>query len=159
MNKLRGFTLIEMMVVVAIIAIIAAIALPSYDNFLRKKDIAAAQQEMQRIATELERHKMKNFSYAGYATHSFEIPAGSATKKYTITVVDAQTKGALSAITLDGVAKADGQNWIITAVRKDTDAQPKHPDLLLSSKGERCMTTATNSAIKTYSCASISEKW
>lgn len=45
MNKQQGFTLIELMIVVAIIAILAAIALPQYQNYVAKSQFTAAMAE------------------------------------------------------------------------------------------------------------------
>lgn len=61
-----GFTLIELMVVVVIVALLAAIALPSYQIYVQRSHLAQAQQEMQKLAEQLERHKAKNFSYKGF---------------------------------------------------------------------------------------------
>ena len=50
MKTQRGFTLIEVMIAVAIIAILVAVALPSYQEYLKKGRRAAAQTLMMEIA-------------------------------------------------------------------------------------------------------------
>ena len=115
MKKTHGFTLIELMITVVVVAIIAAIAVPSYQQYIERKDLAIARQEALRIAAELERFKAKNFSYKGFdasylytyestdaggnpttasyynkTTGQLLLPLGStsSTAKYTLTLVD-----------------------------------------------------------------------
>jgi type IV pilus assembly protein PilE len=77
-NTQKGFTLIELMVVVVVVAILAAIAVPSYQYYIRRAHLAQAQQEMLKLAEQLERHKAKNFSYKGFnAAYLYTDKAGT----------------------------------------------------------------------------------
>ena len=61
----KGFTLIEMMIVVAIIAILAAIAYPSYTQYKIRTNRVDVQSEMMRIAQNLQNYKLVNHTYTG----------------------------------------------------------------------------------------------
>lgn len=55
MKRSRGFTLIEMMIAVAIVGIIAAIAYPSYMESVRKSNRAEAKVELMDVVARLQR--------------------------------------------------------------------------------------------------------
>lgn len=61
----RGFTLIELMIVVAVVAILAAVAFPSYQEHVRKSRRAQAKADLIELAQVLERHHTVQNSYAG----------------------------------------------------------------------------------------------
>lgn len=54
MNKQQGFTLIELMIVVAIIGILAAIAVPAYQNYIRKAAYSEVVSSMASVKTAIE---------------------------------------------------------------------------------------------------------
>ncbi|RKG54690.1 pilin [Acinetobacter cumulans] len=54
MNAQKGFTLIELMIVVAIIGILAAIAIPQYQNYIAKSQVSRAVAELGAIKTAFE---------------------------------------------------------------------------------------------------------
>ena len=60
----RGFTLIEMMIVVAIIGVLAAIGYPSYQQYVIKTKRTDMMTEMQNIASEIESRKLAQGSYS-----------------------------------------------------------------------------------------------
>ena len=64
----NGFTLIELMIVVAMIAIIMTIALPSYSQYKKRVNRTDIQAKMMNMAQHLESHKLANFKYPATAT-------------------------------------------------------------------------------------------
>ncbi len=67
-GKQNGFTLIELMVAVAIVAILASIALPSYQAYVRRGNRGAAEGEMMDIASREQQFLLANRAYADWPT-------------------------------------------------------------------------------------------
>jgi len=65
----RGFTLIELMIVVVIVAVLAAIALPSYRSYVIRANRSQAQQYMQDIANREEQFRLDARAYTTTLTH------------------------------------------------------------------------------------------
>ncbi len=82
MNKSRGFTLIEVMIVVVIVGLLAAIAYPAYTSYIERGLQREAQGQIMELASALERHRTKNFSYQG-ATVAGLAPELNANVNYT----------------------------------------------------------------------------
>lgn len=61
----HGFTLIEVMIVVAIVAILAAVALPSYNDYLLRGKLAEAHGELAAMRSKLETFFLDNRKYEG----------------------------------------------------------------------------------------------
>ena len=79
MNKQKAFTLIELMVTVAIVGILASIAYPSYQDSVMKSRRADAQGALLGYANTMERHFTVNNTYIG-------APTNPGTAYYDITV-------------------------------------------------------------------------
>lgn len=60
----KGFTLIELMVVVAILAILSAVGYPAYQNFVLNGETADARATMMNIMQEQNTYYANNFGYA-----------------------------------------------------------------------------------------------
>lgn len=67
-RSLRGFTLTELMIVVALIGILAAFAYPAYQNYVREARRADGHSALSRIAAQQERYFSDNNSYVADLT-------------------------------------------------------------------------------------------
>lgn len=155
MKSHQGFTLIEMLMVLIILSVITAFAVPSYQEYARKKERAVAQQEMQKLAMELEKFRGKNFSFAGFPQTSLRVPVDTSQKQtYTITI----TNGAGANLSN---ASVNGFTWRMHAVRTNPQAQARNYDLLMTSTGTRCMTKIADVVNKAANidCGNGSETW
>lgn len=87
MKKQLGFTLIEVMIVVVIVAILAAVAIPSYQDSVRKTRRADAKEALTSAAALQERYFFTHNTYA--ATHgTLGIATDSTEGYYTIIFAD-----------------------------------------------------------------------
>lgn len=90
MKNNKGFTLIEVMIVVAIIGILAAIAYPSYDEYVKRGNRTEGQAFLQDVAARQERYFSQNNAYITDTDDlaKLGVSASSPTGKYTLSLSD-----------------------------------------------------------------------
>ncbi len=97
MGRMRGFTLLELMIVVVIIAVLAAVAIPTYGRDAFRAHRADGQELLLRVATAQERYYATANAYGGLTDIGFDNPAISEKGFYSVTVVASSSSQAFVA--------------------------------------------------------------
>lgn len=95
--KQRGFTLIELMIVVAIIGILAAIAIPSYRDYTLRAYIVDATNELSSVRSQLEQHYQDNRTYETAGTFTTPCVASKTVGKFTVACTSNATTYSITA--------------------------------------------------------------
>ena len=185
MNRHKGFTLIELMVTVAMVAILASIAIPSYRQYAIRNAESQAQAKMKQLEIELNRWRATALTYKGFkpakvasdgtTSYGYDetdnktiyVPANSTVDnyQYKILLVDGDnTANSLvrsrSTTTLTNADLVTGRSWVMYATPNPATFNDASK-LLLNSNGLQCKAKNSDSAVTESStdCGANSETW
>ena len=131
MKKINyGFTLVEVMVTVAILGVLAAIAIPNYQNTVRKSNRADAKTALNTLSNELARFYAVNRTYTTDMTN-FSLPSATA--------ASALSENGNFRISIAAGADGIAKNYIISATQ-ETSYQKKDTDcatFAMTSAGQK----------------------
>jgi len=106
-KKYRGFTLIELMITVAIIAILASIALPAYNNYIYKARRADGMEALMKLQLAQEKYRRTHTAYTNDLAMLDGIGATSAEGHYVIALTSATATVYVATATAQGAQAGD----------------------------------------------------
>ena len=146
--KQRGFTLMELMIVVAIVGIVASIAIPSYQESVRKSRRAAARAQLLEVAQYMQRFYSQNDSFAATPGGTAVTIPGDLARVPRTTASGAQSYTISFAAPASGASNPSIASFRIQAVRRAGSpvAGDKCGDFTLENTGVRNVVNATETA-------------
>lgn len=119
-KRVRGFTLIELMITVAIVGILASIAMPSYSGYIERGHRGLAQLDLQRLQQDLATQFALRFNYTGITLAATQLPMDEAGKLYNVTaavttVTNTDDTVTLTAVPIAGKVMASSGNLTLSS--------------------------------------------
>jgi type IV pilus assembly protein PilE len=106
-NVKRGFTLIELMVTVAIVGILVAVALPSYTQYVMRGKIQEATTNLLAMRTKMEQYYQDNRTYVGACVTGTVAPLPTGLKYFTFTCTPTPTATTYTVVATGGISLGD----------------------------------------------------
>lgn len=130
-KRIGGFSLIELMVAVVIVAILAAIAVPSYSNYVVRGSRAAAQTELLELASLQEKIFLNSNAYTPSVAAAYNGNSAGGLGR-----TGGQTPDGKYALSLD--IAVPSQTFTLTAAPVAGKSQAGDGALTISENGQRC---------------------
>jgi prepilin-type N-terminal cleavage/methylation domain-containing protein len=146
-RQLRGFTLIEVMIVVGIIAILASIALPNYRDYILRGQIVDATTALSTFRGRMEQYFQDNRTYLPVATFvpPCRLPADQRTVGSFVVSCDGNANLTATTFTLSAIGSGSTNGFTFTIDQLGTRATTASPSdwgtcatRWVTKKGERC---------------------
>jgi len=118
-QRQAGFTLIEVMIVVAIIAILAAIALPAYSDYVIRGKLVAGTNALAALRAQMEQYYQDNRTYLSVSS-SIASPCASSTTADTFTLTCPTLTATAYTLTATGSNRTAGAVYTVNQLNTQT---------------------------------------
>ena len=150
-DREKGFTLIELMIVVAILGILAAIAIPNFMRFQAKSRQSEAKTNLGGIGTTAEAYRAEFDTYIATWNNLGWAPQGTARYGYGYNALEYSGTGAVTAYAPETLGVAAAASTFVVAAEGDIDSETTGHDCWTYNQA-RTLANPTNDVSQDAAC-------